>query len=60
MGEEAARWYVDGVLVKESRQAPAYPLQLMLDVFEFQPDPEGVYPKEFVVESVRGALGTDR
>ena len=52
-GSGWARWYVDGALVKESRQAPDYPLQLMLDIFEFEPDPAGDYPKEFAVESVR-------
>ncbi|WP_210508465.1 glycoside hydrolase family 16 protein [Naasia sp. SYSU D00057] len=52
-GWNRARWYVDGVLVKESRQAPDYPLQLMLDVFEFEPDPAAEYPKEFAVERVR-------
>ncbi|WP_210480241.1 glycoside hydrolase family 16 protein [Naasia sp. SYSU D00948] len=45
---------VDGVVVKTSAQSPSYPMQLMLDVFEFEPDPEGRYPKEFVVERVRG------
>jgi hypothetical protein len=44
---------VDGAVVKRSVQSPDYPVQLMLDVFEFGPEPGG-YPKEFVVERVRG------
>jgi hypothetical protein len=55
-------FYIDDVLVARVDQAPDYPLQLMLDVFEF-PAVEspakgahepGVYPKEFVVDFVRG------
>ena len=62
----AAEWtpqrvafYVDDNLVKVVRQSPAYPMQLMLDIFEFR-DAQGgktrggPYPKTFVVESFRG------
>ncbi len=49
-----ATFSVDGRVVKTSAQSPDYPMQLMLDVFEFEPDPDGRYPKEFVVERVRG------
>ena len=62
----AAQWtpksvafYVDDNLVKLVRQSPAYPMQFMLDIFEFR-DAEaaraggGPYPKTFVVESFRG------
>ena len=43
--------------VKTVEQAPDYPLQLMLSIYEF---PEGrrepdAYPKEFVVDYVRGS-----
>ena len=57
--EYAASWrpgrtelFLDGELVKSLDQAPDYPMQLMLDVYEFEPG--GVYPKEFHVEWVRG------
>lgn len=46
------RFYLDDALVKTSRQAPTYPMQLMLDVYEFEPG--GEYPKRFEVEFVRG------
>jgi hypothetical protein len=54
-------WYVDDRLVRTVRQSPAYPLQLMLDIYEFPPDgdapdhrrPED-YPKVFEVDWVRG------
>ena len=51
-----ARFLVDGAVVKEGAQAPAYPLQLMLGLYEFRttPEPSGRYPKELVVERVRG------
>jgi hypothetical protein len=49
------RFLVDGDLVKESPQAPDYPMQLMLSLYEFRGDaPGGRYPKEFAVEAVRG------
>lgn len=38
-------------------QSPAYPMQLMLDIYEFPPDGgarRGPYPKAFVIDSVRG------
>lgn len=45
-------FYLDELLVKTCAQAPDYPLQLMLDVYEFEPG--GEYPKRFHVEFVRG------
>ncbi len=45
-------FFLDGELVKSLDQAPTYPMQLMLDVYEFEPG--GHYPKEFHVEWVRG------
>ena len=63
--EYAAEWrpgraelFVDGERVKVVEQAPDYPLQLMLGLYEF-PEPGAprraeAYPKELVVESVRG------
>ncbi len=51
-------FFVDGRHVKTIRQSPDYPMQLMLGIYEF-PDAEGServgpYPKEFVVDYVRG------
>jgi beta-glucanase (GH16 family) len=50
---------VDGELVKTVHQSPAYPMQLMLGIYEFRPesgsdDSPGAYPKAFVVDHVRG------
>jgi hypothetical protein len=48
---------VDGQEVKQVDQSPAYPMQLMLTIYEFPPDAgasAGPYPKEFVVDYVRG------
>lgn len=51
---------VDGEVVKTTGQSPAYPMQLMLGIYEL-PQEEGedvrdpaAYPKEFVVHAVRG------
>jgi hypothetical protein len=53
---------IDGRLVRSLRQAPGYPMQLMLGIYEF-PSDEGEdesprdpsdYPKVFEVASVRG------
>ena len=49
---------VDGELVRVVSQSPAYPLQLMLSIYDFPgdgaaPDPAR-YPKSFVVDHVRG------
>jgi len=63
--EYAAGWepghtafFVDGELVKTVGQAPDYPMQLMLGVYEFPGEndarPAGEYPKAFVVDYVRG------
>ncbi len=63
--EYAAEWrpgraelFVDGERVKVVEQAPDYPLQLMLGLYEF-PEPGAprvpdAYPKAFAVEAVRG------
>jgi Glycosyl hydrolases family 16 len=62
----AAEWttsdvafYVDDRLVKVVHQSPSYPMQFMLDIFEFEdgpdlPSPLESYPKTFVVEGFRG------
>lgn len=47
-------FFVDGTLVRTVPQSPAYPMQLMLGVYEFErPEGQGAYPKEFVVDFVR-------
>jgi len=62
----AAEWtpgrvefFVDGQSVKVVEQSLAYPMQLMLGIYEFPAEPgadpdTGSYPKRFVVEYVRG------
>ncbi len=56
---EQVSFLVDGELVKTVSQSPAYPLQLMLGLYEFPPD-DGAAPrretylKAFVVDYVRG------
>jgi Glycosyl hydrolases family 16 len=60
----AAEWtpgnsafYVDDQLIATIDQAPDYPLQLMLNVYEFadvSPGEPNIYPKEYVVDFVRG------
>ena len=46
---------VDGKPVRTVDQSPDYPMQLMLNVYEFEADADpGRYPKEFVVDYVRG------
>jgi hypothetical protein len=52
---ERVRFFVDGRLVKAVQQSPAYPMQLMLSLYAFpSTDPDQRWPKEFVVERVRG------
>jgi hypothetical protein len=55
---EHVAFFVDAGLVKTVRQSPAYPMQLMLGIYEFPPQNEDAdprpYPKEFVVDYVRG------
>ena len=52
-------FYVDERLIKVVRQSPAYPMQFMLNIYEFADDPglpsaPDRYPKTFVVERFRG------
>jgi hypothetical protein len=54
---EQVRFLVDGEVVRTVRQSIAYPLQLMLDLFEFPEGPErdpSAYPKIAEVRAVRG------
>jgi Glycosyl hydrolases family 16 len=51
-------FYVDDRLIKVVDQSPDYPMQVMLDIFEFRESDAsrrpGPYPKTFVVEAFRG------
>jgi hypothetical protein len=56
--EYAAEWtpeevafFVDGELIKTVGQSPAYPMQLMLGIYDFGTDTR---TKAFVIDSVRG------
>ncbi|MDX6511572.1 MAG: hypothetical protein QOE36_1076 [Gaiellaceae bacterium] len=53
---EGVAFFVDGELVKTVRDAPDYPMQLMLGIYELPGADRvtGTYPKEFVVDYVRG------
>jgi hypothetical protein len=54
---ERVRFFIDDRLVRSVRQRIDYPLQLMLDLFEFPAGPErdpAAYPKLAEVRSVRG------
>ena len=56
---EDVAFFIDGKLVKTVRQSPAYPMQLMLGIYEFPPlegfEAAGnAYPKAFVVDYVLG------
>ena len=55
---EDVTFFVDGEAVKTVGQSPGYPMQLMLNIYEFPPTeadgPPRPYPKEFVVDYVRG------
>ena len=48
------RFYVDDELVAKMDQAPDYPMQLMLNLYEFESTAEEDYPKSFEVDWVRG------
>jgi len=56
---EGVAFSVDGEQVRSVDQSPAYPMQLMLGIYEFPSEPGGAdpasaYPKELVVDYVRG------
>jgi hypothetical protein len=54
---DATTFFVDENVVKSVEQSPAYPMQLMLGIYELaatDADRTPPYPKEFVVASVRG------
>jgi putative methionine-R-sulfoxide reductase with GAF domain len=56
---EHVAFFVDHRLVKLVEQSPTYPMQFMLGIYEFPddgqaPQPARPYPKQFVVDYVRG------
>jgi beta-glucanase (GH16 family) len=51
---EGVTFEIDGARVKSVDQSPDYPLQLMLSLYDFRDTAAGEYPKEFVVDWVRG------
>lgn len=54
---DRVRLFVDGALVRDIDQGIGYPLQLMIDLFEFPTDDPrgtGTYPKSAHVQAVRG------
>ena len=56
---DRVRFFVDELPVREVAQSPGYPMQLMLNVYEFAEGPAPAstadqYPKEFLVDFVRG------
>jgi hypothetical protein len=47
-------FFVDGEPIRRVEQAPHYPMQLMLNIYEFgEPGPADAYPKAFRVEWLR-------
>jgi hypothetical protein len=58
---ERIRFFIDDRLVRSVHQRIEYPLQLMVDLFEFPEDPErdpAAYPKIAEVKAVRGHRAT--
>lgn len=52
---DRADFYVDGALIRTCPSPPAYPMQLMLAVFDFPDDgPDGDLVPSFVVDYIRG------
>ena len=51
---ETVAFFVDDARIKTVAQSPDYPMQLMLNIYEFPGVATGAYPKEFVVDYVRG------
>jgi Glycosyl hydrolases family 16 len=59
---DGVEFFVDGDLVKTVDQSPGYPMQLMLSLYELSRDETGpgTYPKELIVDYVRGYRLTDK
>ncbi|QLG44741.1 glycoside hydrolase family 16 protein [Costertonia aggregata] len=51
------KYYVDGKHIRTINQSPNYPMQFMIDIFEFPDKPQSevsAYPKEFIIDYVKG------
>lgn len=56
---EGVAFYLDNQLIHRTPQSPAYPMQLMLNLYELppatdRPDAQPDYPTEFAIDYVRG------
>ncbi|MBP2215077.1 glycoside hydrolase family 16 protein [Arthrobacter sp. CAN_C5] len=51
---EGVSFYFDDQFVAHVQQSPNYPMQLMLNVYEFESGPPSTYPKKFLIDWVRG------
>ncbi|MFI6576563.1 glycoside hydrolase family 16 protein [Nocardiopsis sp. NPDC050513] len=54
---ERVSFFIDGHRQRSLDQSPNYPMQLMLNIYEFptdRPEPATAYPKHFIVDYVRG------
>ena len=53
-------FYVDNQKIRRIDQSPAYPMQFMLSLYELPGvDADAAYPKEFVVDYIRGYQPVD-
>ena len=51
---DEVRFFIDDDHVASMGQSPDYPMQLMLNIYEFEKAGVGDYPKAFEVDWVRG------
>ncbi|MBC7410049.1 MAG: glycoside hydrolase family 16 protein [Arcicella sp.] len=55
---EKITFYIDNQKIRESKQSPNYPMQLMLGIYEIPTEKKDaadkIYPKEFIIDYVRG------
>jgi beta-glucanase (GH16 family) len=56
---DCVKFYFDDQFVAEVEQSPNYPMQLMLNVYEFEGEAASPYPKRFLVDWVRGYRKAD-
>jgi hypothetical protein len=56
---DCVNFYFDDQFVAKVEQSPDYPMQLMLNVYEFEGQPASPYPKRFLVDWVRGYRHAD-
>lgn len=56
---ESVTFYFDDQFLAKMEQSPNYPMQLMLNIYEFEGTTAPPYPKEFRVDWVRGYRSSD-